>query len=182
MKANWSCTACGMYSGRRYCVQRHIDNPNIHEGKANAIPFVEYLVGRKEGLYPPKGKPSFGSKKRTIVDKTEDEIENLYARRAAETALQYTPAGHDSYLPTVTEVANNIRNRLTRPDWEKLSEIIYFSQMNSKPDVAAAQGPTSKGAVQDGILNKDNILNNDVDLTECKKIFENVSSNRRKKS
>ena len=82
MKANWSCTACGMYSGRRYCVQRHIDNPNIHEGKANAIPFVEYLVGRKEGLYPPKGKPSFGSKKRTIVDKTEDEIENLYARRA----------------------------------------------------------------------------------------------------
>ena len=74
------------------------------------------------------------------MDKTEDEIENLYARRAAETALQYTPAGHDSYLPTVTEVANNIRNRLTRPDWEKLSEIIYFSQMNSKPDVASSSG------------------------------------------
>jgi hypothetical protein len=78
-------------------------------------------------------------------------------------------------------VVNNIKARQSRPDWEKLSEIIYLSQMNIKPDVAAAQGPTSKGAVQDGILNKDNILNKD-DLTKCKKILENVSLNRRKKS
>jgi Fe-S oxidoreductase len=110
MKANWSCTACGMCSGRRYCVQRHIDNNNIHKGKANAIPFVEYLVGRREGLYPPNARPSFGSKKRTIVEKTEDEIENMYARRAAETALQFTPVGDYAYLPIITEVANNTKS------------------------------------------------------------------------
>src|SRR6476659_5207639 len=92
MKANWSCTACGMYSGRRYCVQRHIDN--IHKGKANAIPFIEYLVGRREGLYPPNARPSFGSKKRTIVEKTQDECVNMYIHRNVET-----------FLPPVGDVA-----------------------------------------------------------------------------
>jgi hypothetical protein len=175
MKANWSCTACGMYSGRRYCVQRHIDNPNIHKGKANAIPFVEYLVGRREGLYPPNVRPSYGSRKeRTLKEKAEDELKNIFARRAAESYLP--KVGNPVYIPLMKAVVNNIKARQSRPDWEKLSEIIYFSQMNIKPDVAAAQGPTSKGAVQDGILN------NDVDLTECKKILENVSLNRRKKS
>ena len=93
MKANWSCTACGMYSGRRYCVQRHINN--IHKGKANAIPFVEYLVGRREGLYPPNARPSYGPKKRTIVEKTEDEFVNMYIHRAAESFLP--PVGDDVY-------------------------------------------------------------------------------------
>jgi hypothetical protein len=42
---NWACNACGMASGRRESVQRHIINPRIHNGKANAIPFVQYLAG-----------------------------------------------------------------------------------------------------------------------------------------
>lgn len=177
LKANWSCTACGMYSGRRYCVQRHIDN--IHKGKANAIPFIEYFIGRREGLYPPKGRPSFGSKKRTIVEKTEDEIENMYARRAAETAFQFTPVGDYAYLPIITEVANNIRDSLTHPDWEKLFEILNFSQMNNKPNVEASQGTISMEAVQDDLLHNDELLHNNVDLTHCMKMLENISLNRR---
>jgi hypothetical protein len=48
-----------MYSSRRYSVQRHINN--IHSGKGNAIPFVEYLVGRRTGHYQPGPKPAFSS-------------------------------------------------------------------------------------------------------------------------
>lgn len=88
MKPNWCCSACGMYSGRRTCVQRHIDNINIHNGKASAIPFIEYLVGRREGLYPPGERSTFSSEKhRTLADKMQDELENTFARRVVETSL-----------------------------------------------------------------------------------------------
>lgn len=50
---NWVCNACGMASGRRESVQRHIDNPRWHKGNATAIPFVDYLAGLKAGIYPP---------------------------------------------------------------------------------------------------------------------------------
>jgi hypothetical protein len=33
-------------------VQRHIDNPNKHDGNARVIPFVEYIAGRAAGKYP----------------------------------------------------------------------------------------------------------------------------------
>lgn len=177
MKANWSCTACGMYSGRRYCVQRHIDN--IHKGEANAIPFVEYLVGRRAGAYPPKLRPSYSSAKRTIMEKTEDEIENIYARRAAETFLP--PVGAAVYLPFMPEVINRFRNRQNASNWTEFFEMLEILQKNES-NVEATQGGTSKGAAQDDILNNDNILNNDVDLTHCKKKLENVSLSRRKRS
>ena len=50
----WSCTACGMSSGRKYSVQRHIINYNIHNGGGNVIPFIEYTIGRREGKYQPQ--------------------------------------------------------------------------------------------------------------------------------
>ena len=45
-------------SGRRESVQRHIDNPNKHNGNARVIPFVEYLAGRAAGKYPIISNPS----------------------------------------------------------------------------------------------------------------------------
>ncbi len=121
MKANWSCTACGMYSGRRYCVQRHIDN--IHKGKANAIPFVEYLVGRREGSYPPNARPSYGSRReRTLMEKTEDELVNMYIHRAAETFL---PAvGDVAYRSLMKGVLNILR--FVSPFFTEDSQIINF--------------------------------------------------------
>ena len=133
MKANWSCTACGLYSGRRYCVQRHINNNNIHKGNANAIPFVEYLVGRREGSYLPAGRPPFGSQKqRILMEKTEDELENMFARRAAESFLP--SVGDRAYLPVITQLLNDIKNRRYRSDWEEFFEILEFLQRNRKPN------------------------------------------------
>ena len=145
LKANWSCTACGMYSGRRYCVQRHIDN--IHKGKANAIPFVEYLVGRREGLYPPNARPSYASRKeRTLMEKAEDELVNMYVHRAAESFLP--TVGDPVYGPLMKAAVNNIRAGQSRADRAELLERFTFFRNNSKPDVATAQGMTSMDAVQ----------------------------------
>ena len=41
-----------MSSGRRYSVERHIDN--LHGGSGVAIPFEEYVMGRRNGIYVPK--------------------------------------------------------------------------------------------------------------------------------
>lgn len=51
-KMNWACNTCGMASGRRQSVQRHIANPRIRGGNAIAVSFVEYLAGLTAGLYP----------------------------------------------------------------------------------------------------------------------------------
>lgn len=176
MKANWSCTECGMYSGRRYCVQRHIDN--IHKGKANAIPFVEYLVGRRDGLYPPNMRPSYGSKKQpTLLEKTEDELEDMYARRAAES---YLPALRDpAYRPLVIAAINNIKARKSHTDWGDLLEMLGLYRNNSKQDVLAAQGTSRKDATQDDLLDNADLLQK-VDLTDCKKMLEDILSKQTK--
>ena len=157
MKANWSCTACGMYSGRRYCVQRHIDNPNIHKGKANAIPFVEYLVGRREGSYPPNARPSYGSRKESnLMEKTEDEFVNMYIHRAAESFL---PAvGDPAYRPLIKDVVDNIKDRQSLVLLGELLELVKSFQNKSVPIVPAAHGTTSKGAPEYEIRLKYDLL------------------------
>jgi hypothetical protein len=149
MKANWCCTACGMYSGRRYCVQRHIDNPNIHKGKANAIPFVEYLVGRREGLYPPNARPSYGSARRTVMEKTEDEVEKVFARRTAESILP--AAGDRAYLPSMIELLTHIKNRQQAPDWGKFLQILQFLQIKNWSNVETTPA-TGKEPTQNELL------------------------------
>jgi hypothetical protein len=51
-KMNYACNACGMASGRKESIQRHIDNPRIHNGNANVVPYVQYVAGLARGAYP----------------------------------------------------------------------------------------------------------------------------------
>jgi hypothetical protein len=59
-KPNWACASCGMYSSRKSSVKRHIQN--IHGGNANFVSFVDYLAGRKSGLYWPVLPPTYEKK------------------------------------------------------------------------------------------------------------------------
>jgi hypothetical protein len=154
MKANWSCTECGMYSGRRYCVQRHINN--IHKGNANAIPFVEYLVGRREGSYPPNARPSYGSRKENLMEKAEDELVNMYIHRAVESFL---PAvGDPGYRPLIKDVVDNIKTRQSLVLLGELFELVKYCQNKSGPNVPADHGTTSKGAAEYEIRLKNDLL------------------------
>jgi hypothetical protein len=74
-KPKWACSSCGMYSSRRWSVERHI--LNLHDGIGNFIPFVDYLV-RRSGFYLPKFRPSFvkknATKTVTVMDTFKDEL------------------------------------------------------------------------------------------------------------
>ena len=77
----WSCTACGMSSGRKYSVKRHIINYNIHNGAGNVIPFIEYAVGRTGGKYQPQQVRKNTRSQSQFLDrayvKIAQEVENL---------------------------------------------------------------------------------------------------------
>jgi hypothetical protein len=88
-KPNWACSSCGMYSSRRWSVERHI--LNLHDGIGNVVPFVDYLVGRKSGFYLPKFRPTFvkknATKTVTVMDTFKDELLKGFASKAINKAL-----------------------------------------------------------------------------------------------
>jgi hypothetical protein len=49
-----------MYSSRKSSVKRHIQN--IHSGNAHYVSFVDYLDGRKSGIYWPVLPPTYQKK------------------------------------------------------------------------------------------------------------------------
>jgi hypothetical protein len=92
-KPNWACSVCGMYSSRRWSVERHI--LNLHDGIGNVVPFVDYLVGRKSGFYLPKFRPNFvrknATKTVTLMDTFKDELLKGFASKAVNKALSSSP-------------------------------------------------------------------------------------------
>jgi hypothetical protein len=92
-KPNWACSSCGMYSSRRWSVERHI--LNLHNGNSNVVPFVDYLVGRKSGFYLPKFRPTFvkknATKTVTVMDTFKDELLKTFASKAVNKALSSSP-------------------------------------------------------------------------------------------
>jgi hypothetical protein len=92
-KPNWACSGCGMYSSRRWSVERHI--LNLHDGSGNVVPFVDYLIGRKSGFYLPKFRPTFvkknATKTVTVMDTFKDELLKGFASKAINKALTSSP-------------------------------------------------------------------------------------------
>jgi hypothetical protein len=99
-KPNWACSACGMYSSRRWSVERHI--LNLHDGIGNVVPFVDYLVGRKSGFYLPKFRPTFvrknSTKTVTVTDIFKDELLKGFASKAVNKALSSSPMQNHQFL------------------------------------------------------------------------------------
>ena len=50
-KPRWACALCGMYSSRKCSVKRHIEN--LHDGLGNIVSFIDYIAGRRQGVYFP---------------------------------------------------------------------------------------------------------------------------------
>lgn len=93
-KMNWTCTSCGMSSGRKFSVKRHIDNYNIHGGDGQVVSFVEYTLGRREGKYqlqePLRQNPRYTDSiflDRSYVE-IRREVENLIVKEIARRIYQ----------------------------------------------------------------------------------------------
>jgi hypothetical protein len=99
-KPNWACSGCGMYSSRRWSVERHI--LKLHDGISNVVPFVDYLVGRKSGFYLPKFGPTFvkknATKTVTVMDTFKDELLKGFASKAVNKALSSSPIQNHQFM------------------------------------------------------------------------------------
>lgn len=93
-KLNWACV-CGMTSSRKESVMRHIANPRIHNGRAQAIPYNDYLAGLREGIYPPTTAHLYRMRSfanqvtddqfgESIIDKIDKKVEEKYIDTIAE--------------------------------------------------------------------------------------------------
>jgi hypothetical protein len=69
-----------MSAGRRYSVERHIKT--LHGGSGLAIPYEEYVLGRRSGNYIPKQRPTF----RTFEDQIEHIIDQELRKKVIQTA------------------------------------------------------------------------------------------------
>jgi hypothetical protein len=114
-KLNWSCTSCGMSSTRRFSVQRHIDNYNIHNGLGQVVPFVEYSVGRREGKYQPQKVPEFTKSKAlffdNILDKIAAEVENQIVKDIAKRIYDDLSTDQKSFDDLKTLAKESILNK-----------------------------------------------------------------------
>ena len=48
---------CGMYSSRKYSVKSHIEN--LHNGIGNIVSLIDYITGRRQGVYFPNPIPNY---------------------------------------------------------------------------------------------------------------------------
>jgi len=90
-----------MSSSRRFSVVRHIQN--IHKGKGLPIPFVEYLIGRRDGKYLPREVKSVQSHE-PFVNMLLEEIDKDFARKVA------TRVNKPANDPGYNEIASLIIN------------------------------------------------------------------------
>jgi hypothetical protein len=82
-----------MSSGRKSSVKRHIQK--LHNGDGLPIPFVEYLVGRRNGNYLPRNTFNPTPHYHRLVNMLLEEIERDFARKVATKVNK--PAGDPGY-------------------------------------------------------------------------------------
>ena len=116
-KPNWSCSVCGMWSGRKESVRRHIDNPNIHMGNGIAISFSDSLLKRLTGAtFPnPVTSASYNRRNSNLFPNTPEKMfamfEKAYSQKIADKiadkivsfdiTYQTQPAYYDYNVPNL---------------------------------------------------------------------------------
>jgi hypothetical protein len=81
-KPQWVYTSCGMWSGRKDSVKRHV----TREQHGMIVSYIDYLAGRSSGLYPPSAPPTYRSKTMTN-NPLMDEISRAAARELVQQAF-----------------------------------------------------------------------------------------------
>ena len=86
---------CGMSAGRRTSVQRHIDNPNIHNGNGHAVPFAGHRS--RQGSSIGMSRTAFQisssgpSDPDNLIIRVEKEVENEIVREIARRIFNRLP-------------------------------------------------------------------------------------------
>jgi len=95
-----------MSAGRKFSVQRHINNRNIHNGFGQVVSYLEYSMGIKEGKYRPQTVPQFTRAENPYLVKIEAEVQNHIVREIAKRIYNRFP-GKESFLNEFETVVSN---------------------------------------------------------------------------
>jgi hypothetical protein len=92
-KPNWVCSACGMWSGRKYTVKRHI--ANLHNGTPPVVSYIDYLVGARSGRYRPRSPTIYRTKTMSEISSSNtlflEEVVRAAARELVQKAFNPPP-------------------------------------------------------------------------------------------
>ncbi|MFY9871337.1 MAG: hypothetical protein WAK17_16605 [Candidatus Nitrosopolaris sp.] len=104
-RPTYVCATCSEHFTRKYSAKRH--NFNIHAGRSEIVPFVEYMVGRSSGRYL-ASHPSWYRKQRQLQANHSYPSENHAIADTAssfrpETLLQPYPAALPNSQTTIVQ-------------------------------------------------------------------------------
>lgn len=99
-----------MSSGRRYSVERH--GTSIHNGQSFVIPFIECVIGRRNGLYIPKHVLQLSSSER-FLNKASKEFDDKLIEILIERSLPHVMASAPNALDLMSEVIREKKMRET---------------------------------------------------------------------
>jgi hypothetical protein len=100
-----------MSAGRKFSVERHINNINIHNGIGQVVSYLEYSIGIKQGKYWPQEIPSFRRAETPYLKKIEEEVQNQIIREIAN-RIYNRLSDKESFLNQIeTIVSNNLAKK-----------------------------------------------------------------------
>ena len=112
-RPNYVCIAGSQHFTRIYSGQRH--NFNVHAGRSEIVPFIEYMVGRSSGRYL-ASHPSWYRKQRQLQANHSYPSEN---HAIADTASSFRPETLLQPYPLPTALPNTQKENLLRYLWRQ---------------------------------------------------------------
>jgi hypothetical protein len=78
-RPSYVCTVCSQHFTRKFSANRH--NTNVHNGRSEIVPYIEYMVGRSSGRYL-ASHPSWYRKQRQLQASRSYQSESIVADTA----------------------------------------------------------------------------------------------------
>ena len=101
-RPSYVCTVCSEHFTRRYSANRH--NTNLHSGRSEIVPFIEYMAGRSSGKYI-ASHPSWYRKQRGVqVNRIYES--NFEGPTIADTGRSFRPENFYLRFPNESSYSN----------------------------------------------------------------------------
>jgi len=111
-RANYVCKVCSEHFTRKYSAKRH--NFNIHSGRSEIVPYIEYMAGRSPGKYLASHPSWFRKQKGSQWDRSYTSENHVIA----DTASSFRPDSMQRHFP------------LTAPPYSQTPNVHRFQKLD----------------------------------------------------
>jgi hypothetical protein len=129
-RPTYVCATCSEHFTRKYSGQRH--NFNIHAGRSEIVPFIEYMAGRSSGKYI-ASHPSWYRKQRQLQVNPNYQS-NFETHTVADAGRSFRPENFQQRFPFPNE--SPYSNAPTAQQLDKLEELRVLAGKFSSPQDA----------------------------------------------